>query len=116
MPKRYDVVIIGSGPGGYVSAIRLRQLEKSVCVIEENNERLGGVCLNEGCIPAKSIIHSARLFAAIKKAGSYGIEAEVKAPDMKRIIASSQNAASQLRNGLKSLFKKYAIELIKLME
>ena len=112
MSRKYNVAIIGSGPGGYVAAIRLRQLNKSVCVIDINEERLGGVCLNEGCIPVKSLINSARLFSAMRKAKDYGIEAEVKRPDMKKVTASSQNAASQLRNGLKGLFKKYGIEFI----
>ena len=112
MPKKYDVAIIGSGPGGYISAIKLRQLEKKVCVIDIDETRLGGVCLNEGCIPAKSLLHSAKVFSLIKKAGDYGIEAEVKSPDMKKIVASSQGAATQLRSGLKSLFKKYGIEFI----
>src|SRR3989338_2536277 len=100
MSKKYDVAVVGSGPGGYVSAIKLSQLGKSVCVIEQDEERLGGVCLNEGRIPAKSLIYSSRLFAAIKEAGSHGIEAQVKAPDMKKIVASSRAAAAKLRNGL----------------
>ena len=112
MSKQYDVAIIGSGPGGYVSAIRLRQLERSVCVIDVSEERLGGVCLNEGCIPVKSLINSSRLFSMMKNSKNYGIESEVKQPDMKKVVACSQNAAAQLRNGLKSLFKKYGIEFI----
>jgi len=112
MPREYDVAVIGAGPAGYVAAIKLRQLDKSVCVIDISEERLGGVCLNEGCIPAKAIIHSSKLFSAIKNAASYGIEAEVRAPDMKKIAASSQGAASQLRNGIKSLFTKYGVEFI----
>jgi dihydrolipoamide dehydrogenase len=112
MPKKYDVAIIGSGPGGYAAAIRLCQLGKSVCVIDVSEERLGGVCLNEGCIPVKSLINSSKIFAAIKNSKNYGLEAEVKPPDMEKIVACSQDAASRLRNGLKSLFKKNGIEFI----
>jgi len=112
MLKKYDVAIIGSGPGGYVSAIRLRQLDKSVCVIDTSEERLGGVCLNEGCIPLKSLINSAKFFYAISKAKGYGIEAIVKPPDIKKIVSCSKDAASQLRNSLKGLFKRYGIEFI----
>ena len=112
MSKKYDVVIIGAGPGGYAAAIRLSQLDKKVCVVDLDEDRLGGVCLNEGCIPAKSILYSAKLFSLMKKSNDYGIEANVKAPDMKKIITSSQNATLKLRNGLKALFKKYNIEFI----
>ena len=66
MSKKYDVAIIGSGPGGYVSAIKLRQLKRAVCVIDAGEERLGGVCLNEGCIPVKSLLNSARIFKMAK--------------------------------------------------
>ena len=112
MSRNYDVAIIGAGPGGYVSAIRLRQLDKTVCIIDFDETRLGGVCLNEGCIPVKSLINSAATFSAIKKAGECGIEAKLKAPDMKKIVQCSQSATLQLRTGLRGLFKKYGIEFI----
>lgn len=112
MPKKYDVAIIGAGPGGYVSAIRLRQLDKNVCVIDVDENRLGGICLNEGCIPVKSLINSSRIFSAIRRAKDYGIEAEVKNLDVKKLVAYSWDASSKLRNGLKNLFKKYGIEFI----
>lgn len=112
MAKHYDVGVIGSGPAGYAAAIRLSQLNKSVCVIDVGEERLGGVCLNEGCIPVKSLIHSAGVYSAIKRAKDFGIEAEAKQPDIKKMLACSEEAAVKLRSGLKSLFKKYGIEFI----
>ncbi|MEA3305233.1 MAG: dihydrolipoyl dehydrogenase [Candidatus Omnitrophota bacterium] len=112
MSKNYDVAVIGSGPGGYVSAIRLRQLDRTVCVIDLDEARLGGVCLNEGCIPVKSLINSAVTFSTVKRAGEWGVEAELKAPDMKRMVRCSQNTVSRLRAGLKGLFKKYKIDFI----
>ena len=112
MPKKYDVAIIGSGPGGYTAAVRLRQLGKSVCVIDLSEERMGGVCLNEGCIPVKSLINSAKLFSQINKSESYGVEAEARPPDMKKLTACSDSASLKLRSALKGLFKKNGIEFI----
>ena len=112
MSKVYDVAVIGSGPGGYVSALRLCQLGKKACVIDIDEARLGGICLNEGCIPVKSIVHSSKLFSLMKEAGDCGIDVLVKAPDMKKVVARSQAAVSQLKTGLKSLFKKYGVEFI----
>lgn len=112
MPDKYDVIIIGAGPGGYAAAIRLSQLGKHACVIDIDETRLGGVCLNEGCIPVKSLINSAAVFSMIRKVGIYGLEAEAKTPDMKKVTAVSQNSSITLRNGLKSLFRKNNIEFL----
>lgn len=112
MPDRRDIAIIGAGPGGYAAAIRLSQLGKRACVIDIDETRLGGVCLNEGCVPVKSLINSASLFSAMKKAGAFGLEADVKTPDMKKVVAASQDASAVLRNGLKGLFKKNGIDFI----
>ncbi len=107
-----DVIIIGAGPGGYAAAIRLSQLGKRARVVDVDETRLGGVCLNEGCVPVKSLINSALVFSAVKRADTYGLEADIKAPDMKKITAVSRNTSDVLRNGLKGLFRKNNIEFI----
>lgn len=95
MSKKRDVAIIGAGPAGYASAIRLSQLGKKACVIDINEARLGGTCLNEGCVPVKSLISGAS-----------------KGRDITEIVSASRDAVSTLKNGLKSLFKKNGIEFI----
>jgi len=112
MARKYDVAIIGAGPAGYTAAIRLRQLEKSVCIIDVSDERLGGVCLNEGCIPVKSLINAAKFFSAIKNSRDFSIEVEVRPPDMKGLAERAAGASLKLRSGLKGLFKKYGVEFI----
>jgi len=112
MAKRYDVAVIGSGPGGYTAAIKLSQAGKHVCIIDVDEAKIGGVCLNEGCIPLKSLLHSARTYSLMKKAADSGIEAQLKIPDMAKIVESSQRAVSQLRSGLKNLFKKNHTDFI----
>ena len=82
--ENYDLVIIGGGPGGYVAAIRAAQLNKKVVLIEK--EQLGGVCLNWGCIPTKSLLKSAELFQKIKHAKDYGIIVGEPSFDFKAII------------------------------
>ncbi|MFH0839889.1 MAG: dihydrolipoyl dehydrogenase [Candidatus Omnitrophota bacterium] len=95
MSEKRDVAIIGAGPGGYVSAIRLSQLGKRPCVIDIDEAHLGGVCLNEGCVGVKSLIGNAS-----------------KGQDIREIVSRSQEAVSALKSGLKSLFKKNGIEFI----
>lgn len=108
----YDLIIIGSGPGGYVAAIRASQLEMKVAVIER--AELGGICLNWGCIPTKSLLKSAQIFDYLNHAVDYGItiSGEVK-PDFKAIIARSRNVANGMSKGVQFLFKKNNIEHIK---
>jgi len=112
MRKKYNAAIIGSGPAGHTAAIRLGQLGKSACVIDIDEQRLGGVCLNEGCIPLKALIYAAGLFSLAGRAGDYGIDAALGAPDMEKILASSRRAPLRLQSGLKGLFKKYGIDFI----
>lgn len=112
MQKKYEVVIIGAGPGGYVAAIRLSQLGKSVCIIEQALERLGGVCLNEGCIPTKALINSASVYDLAKESASLGLDVKFSPPDMQKLLTCALNNSSKLRNGIEFLFKKNKIDLI----
>jgi dihydrolipoamide dehydrogenase len=108
----YDLIIIGSGPGGYVAAIRASQLKMKVAVVER--AELGGICLNWGCIPTKSLLKSAQVFDYFTHASDYGItvSGEVK-PDFNAIIARSRNVADGMSKGVQFLFKKNNIVLIK---
>jgi len=109
--NRYDLVVIGSGPGGYVAAIRAAQLKMKVCVIER--DRPGGVCLNWGCIPSKALLNSAETMELIKGAGKeHGITTGPLSFDFKRVIARSREAADKLSRGVRYLFRKNNIELI----
>jgi dihydrolipoamide dehydrogenase len=107
----YDLIIIGSGPGGYVAAIRASQLKMKVAVVER--AELGGICLNWGCIPTKSLLKSAQVFEYLNHASDYGItiKGEVK-PDFGAIISRSRNVASGMSKGVQFLFKKNNIEHI----
>jgi len=108
----YDLIIIGSGPGGYVAAIRASQLKMRVAVIER--AELGGICLNWGCIPTKSLLKSAQVFEYLTHASDYGItiSGEVK-PDFNAIIARSRSVAEGMSKGIQFLFKKNNIVHIK---
>jgi len=108
----YDLLIIGSGPGGYVAAIRAAQLKMKVAVIER--AELGGVCLNWGCIPTKSLLKSAQVYEYLKHASGYGITLTGEAkPDFGAIIARSRAVAENMSKGIQFLFKKNNIEHIK---
>jgi dihydrolipoamide dehydrogenase len=108
----YDLIIIGSGPGGYVAAIRASQLKMKVAVVER--AELGGICLNWGCIPTKSLLKSAQVFEYLTHASDYGItiSGDVK-PDFNAIISRSRNVAGGMSKGVQFLFKKNNIEHIK---
>jgi len=107
---RYDLVVIGSGPGGYVAAIRAAQLKMKVAVVER--DRPGGVCLNWGCIPSKALLNSAETMEAIRGAGKeHGIDVGEIRFDFQKIIARSRAAAEKLSKGVRFLLKKNTIDL-----
>jgi dihydrolipoamide dehydrogenase len=107
----YDLIIIGSGPGGYVAAIRASQLKMKVAVVEK--AELGGICLNWGCIPTKSLLKSAQVFDYISHASDYGISVSGEAkPDFKAIISRSRSVAEGMSKGIQFLFKKNNVEHI----
>ena len=110
MTTQYDLIIIGSGPGGYVAAIRAAQLGMKVAVIEK--EALGGICLNWGCIPTKALLKSAQVFSYIQHAADYGIQVAKAKPDFTAMVKRSRGAASNMSKGIQFLFKKNKIETI----
>jgi dihydrolipoamide dehydrogenase len=109
--EKFDVIVIGGGPGGYVAAIRCAQLGQKVCLIEREN--LGGICLNWGCIPTKSLLKSAELYQSMKKAEKYGISAKEVKFDLKKIVERSIEVSDKLVSGINSLMKKNKITVIK---
>lgn len=108
----YDLIVIGSGPGGYVAAIRASQLRMKVAVVEKSE--LGGICLNWGCIPTKSLLKSAQVFNYLKHAGDYGvnISGEIQA-DLPKMVQRSRQIADGMSKGIQFLFKKNNIEHIR---
>ncbi len=107
---KYDVTIIGGGPGGYVAAIRAAQLGHRTLVIEKEN--LGGVCLNWGCIPTKALLKNANIYESMLNASKYGIKAEKISFDWNKIILRSRNVAKRLSKGIEYLMKKNNIDVI----
>ena len=105
----YDVVVIGSGPGGYVAAIRAAQLGFKTAIIER--ESLGGICLNWGCIPTKALLKSAQVFQYIKHAKDYGIEA-TGTQNFEAVIKRSRGVADKMSKGVQYLMKKNKIDVI----
>lgn len=111
MNKTYDVAVIGAGPGGYVAAIRAAQLGLSACVIEKDTP--GGVCLNWGCIPSKSLIHHATEFAALKNMEALGVRVDRAGFKYGKVHEHSRTAAKTLAAGITSLLRKNKVEVIK---
>lgn len=107
--KEFDVVVIGSGPGGYTTAIRASQLGFKTAIIER--DRLGGICLNWGCIPTKALLKNAELMNGMKHLSDYGITAENIKFDFEKIIARSRGVADTSEKGVKYLMKKNKIEV-----
>jgi dihydrolipoamide dehydrogenase len=108
----YDLIVIGSGPGGYVAAIRASQLGMKTAVVER--ESIGGICLNWGCIPTKALLKSAQVFRYASHAIDYGVKIEgAITPDFEGIVKRSRDVANGMSNGVQFLFKKNKIELLK---
>lgn len=108
--SKYDLIVIGSGPGGYVAAIRASQLGMKVGVVEK--AELGGICLNWGCIPTKALLKSASVFEYIQHAADYGITVKDAAPDIKGMVKRSRDVAASMSKGIQFLFKKNKIDHI----
>ncbi|MFN2432956.1 MAG: dihydrolipoyl dehydrogenase [Gemmatimonadota bacterium] len=104
----YDLVVIGTGPGGYIAAIRAAQLGMKVATVED--DRPGGVCLNWGCIPSKAILNSAELYATASHGATYGLVFDGLSFDYDRVITQSRNASDRLSKGVGFLFKKNGID------
>ena len=94
MAETYDLIVLGSGPGGYVAAIRAAQLGLKTAIVER--EVLGGICLNWGCIPTKALLRSAEMFHHIKHAESFGLSAGKPGFDLKKVVARSRDVAAQM--------------------
>jgi dihydrolipoamide dehydrogenase len=107
---KYDIIVLGSGPGGYVTAIRASQLGYKVAVIEK--ESLGGICLNWGCIPTKALLKSAQVFDYLKHASDYGLTIKEYDKDFNAVINRSRNVASDMSKGVQFLMKKNKIDVI----
>jgi dihydrolipoamide dehydrogenase len=109
MAKTFDVVVVGTGPGGYVSAIRCAQLGLSVAAIED--DRPGGVCLNWGCIPTKALLRNAEVVHLIQHAGDFGVSVGEVKPDYAKAIQRSRGVADRMAKGVEFLFRKNKITL-----
>jgi dihydrolipoamide dehydrogenase len=105
----FDLVVIGAGPGGYVAAIRSAQLGMKAAVVE--NEHLGGICLNWGCIPTKALLRTAEVFETIRHAGDFGIQVRAVEFDFKKVIERSRQVAGQLNRGVAHLLRKNKVSV-----
>tara|TARA_R110002073_G_scaffold9590_2_gene48416 strand:- start:3297 stop:4715 length:1419 start_codon:yes stop_codon:yes gene_type:complete len=109
MSEKFDIVVLGGGPGGYVAAIRAAQLGYKVAVVEREN--LGGICLNWGCIPTKALLRSAEVFHNMKHAADYGLVAEGLGFDLDKVVSRSRGIAAQLSGGIAHLMKKNKVKV-----
>ena len=101
MAETYDLIILGSGPGGYVAAIRAAQLGLKVAIVEREN--LGGICLNWGCIPTKALLRSAEMFHHMNHAEAFGLGASGVSFDLAKVVGRSRAVAKQLNQGVTHL-------------
>src|SRR5258708_16083496 len=110
MPDTYDLIVLGSGPGGYVAAIRAAQLGLKTAIVER--ELLGGICLNWGCIPTKALLRSAEVFHYMTHADAYGLSNDKPSFDITKVVARSRAVAKQLNQGVTHLMKKNKIAVV----
>lgn len=106
----YDVIVIGSGPGGYVAAIKSAQLGFKTAVVEREN--LGGICLNWGCIPTKALLKSAQVYNYVSHASNYGVTAQAITPDLESMVTRSRGVAETMSKGVQFLLKKNNVDVI----
>jgi len=109
MADQFDLIILGSGPGGYVAAIRASQLGLKVAIVER--ERLGGICLNWGCIPTKALLRTSEVYHYMTHAADYGLKADNVGFDLGKIVDRSRKVAGQLNAGVKGLMKKNKVQV-----
>jgi dihydrolipoamide dehydrogenase len=109
MPDTYDLIVLGSGPGGYVAAIRAAQLGLKTAIVER--ELLGGICLNWGCIPTKALLRSAEVYHYMQHAKDYGLVAQGISADLEAVVKRSRGVAKQLNQGVTHLMKKNKIDV-----
>ena len=107
---KYDVIVIGSGPGGYEAAVRASQRGMKTAVVEREN--LGGICLNWGCIPTKALLKSAQVYNYVKHASAYGVNAEGGAVDLAAMVARSRGVAETMSKGVQFLMKKHNVDVL----
>jgi len=110
MADAYDIIVVGAGPGGYVTAIRAAQLGFKTAVVDR--EHLGGICLNWGCIPTKALLRSAEVYHQMQHAGAYGLSAQGTGFDIGKVVGRSRGVSSQLSNGVGFLLKKNKVDVI----
>jgi dihydrolipoamide dehydrogenase len=110
MADQFDLVVLGSGPGGYVAAIRAAQLGMKVAIVER--ERLGGICLNWGCIPTKALLRTSEIYHYMTHADAYGLTVEKPGFDLAKIVDRSRKVAGQLNGGVKGLMKKNKVTVV----
>lgn len=109
--SEFDVVIIGSGPGGYVAAIRAGQLGLKTAVVEKD-KKLGGTCLHRGCIPTKSLLHSAHLYEQVRNAGDFGIECGDVSVNFEKVQSKKDRIVKKLSIGIEYLLKKNKVQTV----
>ena len=107
MADKFDLIVIGGGPGGYTAAIKAAKLGQKTVVVESNH--LGGICLNWGCIPTKALLHTAKLYDDIRRAADYGLVVGETQVDWKGVIDRSRDVAGRLSKGIEFLFNKYGV-------